>query len=456
MKKLLAPLFGLFLTLIFCTQAFAAEEVQGEALSSFEEDDGFGFDSDEGANKKDFSVTAGGKLSTGISLFFDEFKNFQSVRPSSLIWGNLFLEAKSPVAEALIKLNLSDRTLSSALKQKAEIFPQPLIPMWIEQAYVQAAVSGFVLGGGIKKINWGRADELSVLDVVNPQDLTDFSVLNAEERKIAQPMFYFSAYMPHETKLEAVFIPLFEPNRTAITGRWQHPMAEKQDSKNGGALKRFSKADTAKLKYAHGGARFTATVGGLHDIGFQYFYGYLFTPAVNLRNTEISYTPYHQIGADYATAVGPFNLRTEFAANITHDIDGTKENLHNPQIAWNAGFDYTMPHKFVLGLLFAETIRLYQRAITGVFDTEAGENAVDTVFMISLSQRFLRGGAEWKLAGYIGLENADFLITPGVNFILGSILIDVNMGFFGGKNPKGRFARYSKNHYMKVSMGYSF
>jgi hypothetical protein len=35
-----------------------------------------------------------------------------------------------------------------------------------------------------------------------------------------------------------------------------------------------------------------------------------------------AYNPCHQIGLDYAPVIAVFNLRAEFAANITEDISG--------------------------------------------------------------------------------------------------------------------------------------
>jgi hypothetical protein len=49
--------------------------------------------------------------------------------------------------------------------------------------------------------------------------------------------------------------------------------------------------------------RFTTTIGGAADIGFQYYYGRLTTPAVTMTadpTATFAYNPYHQIGADWA------------------------------------------------------------------------------------------------------------------------------------------------------------
>lgn len=460
MKKVCTIIFILLLAVSPYIQVFAQENIEEPEMPSFEEDDSFGFGSNGSTNEKALSVTIGGKFSTGAGLFLDEFKDFKSLRPTSLIWGELFLQANAPVCEAFIKLKLNDSTLPVKLKKKPVISPEPLIPAWIDQAYVQAVTGGFVFGGGIKKVYWGRAETLSILDVVNPMDLTDGTLLKTEERKIAQPMFFFSAYMPRETKLEAVFLPMFQPDRIAVTGRWRSALTEKSAAVYGAGnaekTAELLKKDSAKLQYAHGGVRFTASVAGLHDIGFQYFYGYLFTPALDLRKKSISYTPYHNIGMDYATALGAFNLHIELAANLTHDINGTREDMYNPRLAWNTGFDYTMPRGFGLGITLAENIKLAKKARTNPLDTESEENITDTVLALFVSQRFMRGGAEWKLTSFVGLENADFLISPGINFLLGSIDLDLNMGFFGGKYRKGKFGTYTGNHYMKLSMGYQF
>ncbi|MDR2110849.1 MAG: hypothetical protein LBP32_06025, partial [Spirochaetaceae bacterium] len=78
------------------------------------------------------------------------------------------------------------------------------------------------------------------------------------------------------SKLEGVFVPNFEPVRFAESGRWA--------SKDLELLRLFPPAnvirpDTSTLAYAQAGLRFTTTIGGAADIGFQYYYGRLTNPA---------------------------------------------------------------------------------------------------------------------------------------------------------------------------------
>ena len=95
------------------------------------------------------------------------------------------------------------------------------LPAWIDEAYVQALTGPVVFGGGIKKINWGRSNFLSVLDIVNPKDYSKPCEFYPEKIKKASPVFFLSAYLPKEMKLEFVYLPVFEADEFALEGRWK-------------------------------------------------------------------------------------------------------------------------------------------------------------------------------------------------------------------------------------------
>ena len=483
-----------------------------------QEDDFQGFDFGENGESKEnnFTLTVGGDLHAGLTLFFSDFKKLKQYQPALPVWGSLHIEAKAPLTEAYFGITISDKTVPQInLGEKSEINCTPLIPRWIEQAYMQAVTGPVVFGGGIKKMTWGRADAMSVLDVLNPRDYTDLSELDEEKTKIPQPMFYLSFYadsarIPLEMKLHAVYLPVFEPHRFALKGKWQRGLptdlggenipkeimqelttlmpgfgVDKIISEIKGKLQSSVKSDT--LEYSQGGARYTLTIDGVHDLGFQYFYGRLLKPAVKFgtiidKNTikaagiaaykavalelarllsstmSVDYDRYHHIGIDYGSAIGPVNIRTEFAANITEDIKGDNPYTYNPTIAYNIGFDYTMPFSISINAAASEVIVLnYGKIEKDIFsfDLEKKSKRTDTRLLFILSQKLIRGSLEWRIAATVGIEDADFMIAPGLHWQFGTLLLDADAGFFGGKKT-GKLGKYRDNHFIKFGIGYAF
>ena len=467
MKKFLTKWIAVFLLL--CTTAAIAEETT----------DGFGFD-DNTETGSAFSIDIGGRLSLGGSFFFNDFKTFKDVQPGSLIDGKLHIHATAPLTEAYFGVRLNGKTLAPWLGTTQSVYPaQPQIAPWIDEAYLKMLFGPAVITGGIQKISWGRAETLSVLDIVNPHDQTDLTLMyNPQEMKIARPLISTTVYLPHDLKLETVFLPVFEGNRivTGASDRWYSRRFERL----WGLPAAFHQPATNTLSYAQGGGRLTAAVGGMHDFGIQYFYGRLPEPAFKTEPIGSTipgsmgsgggsvlappsrkiiagvYNPYHHIGIDYGLGIGPVALSAELAANITADIAGNDPSVYNPALAWNIGVVYTAPLGFSLNLTAAETIRLkHTQTNLHPHDVEYGRKATDTKVSFSVAQTLLRSSFEWKLGMLIGLEDADFCIMPGIHWQLATLLIDCNVGIFGGSRA-GRLGQFYRNSFIRLTAAYEF
>lgn len=507
MKKLIC--FVLVFTFTFNLALIAQTEVKDntetEDLANF---DPFADGSDKTDQRANFSVNLGGTISTGGTFFFNDFKRFKDTRISSLVWGNLHVRAKAPLTEAYFGIKVNDMTLPFNFKNKPDLYPKnPQIPRIIDEAYFQASIAAVTFGGGIKKLTWGKADAFSVLDVINSQDLSNPSISDMKEIKLARPMFYLSAYLPKEMKLELVYLPIFEGSHFATSGRWKpNQFKDMGNSIMGDAAQDpnfqkvmqglFSKPDelkklqtmmsgftgeftpgeidSAKLKYSQAGLRYTATIAGYHDIGIQYYYGFLAKPAFSVDSKKISgstadeiigsfkkaitmdYNPYHQIGLDYALAIGPINLRAELAANITYDIKGTKANTYNPSMAWNLGLDYKTPFGLSLNFCASENIKLMHKKIgTELYDIEKGSKTTDTKLMLLLSQALLRDSINVNLRTIMACETLDFMMVPSVDWTFGTLFLKAELGFFFGKE-NGLFSQYKDNNYISLMLSYSF
>lgn len=503
MKKLTA----VFCSIIFCTLfMFAQEDINDDTFDNFGE-----FNNTELKDQNDnFSVLVGGEVYAGGNFFLNDFKTFQDTRASSLFWGKLHVEAKAPLTQAYFGIKLNDMVLPFNFKNKPELYPYtPQIPRFIDEGYIEASIGPVTFGGGLKKITWGKADAFSVLDVINPQDLSTPTISDMQDLKLARPMLYISGYLPKEMKLEAVFLPVFEGHTFATSGRWKPMQFEttgegiaadiQKDTNvlakvsamaqiNPGEVTKFKAAsahlaenfteplpfDSAKLKYSQAGVRYTVTVNGYHDLGFQYYYGFLPNPAFSFDTTKVGgttaeallksfagaftmdYNPYHQVGFDYALAWGPLNFRLELAGNITEDLKGTKPDVYNPSLAWNVGLDYTTPIGLSLNLCAAENIKLMHKKIgTELYDVEKGSKPTDTKIMLLLSQPLLRDSINIKLRTIMACETIDFMMIPSLDWTFGTLRLDVQAGFFFGKKG-GTFTQYKDNNYLGMSISYAF
>jgi hypothetical protein len=315
------------------------------------------------------------------------------------------------------------------------------------------------------------------------------------------------------SKLEAVFIPAFQGHRFDLDedGRWYptaiiddhaHDMisgfveaAAKTNSPVAYMIAQGIKDDPSLLgdigdaihpanglEHAQAGIRFTTTIGAA-DVGAQYYYGTLFRPSFSIDGIKsflaiaeanpynlpvISaaaaelkpqglYNRYHQIGIDYAQVLFGFNMRSEFAANITDDLSGDDGAVYNPFLAWSLGFDRDVYRGINLNFQVNETIRLLNDKVNSnhALDTEAGTHATNTALTVQISKKLLQDKLELKLTNIWNIETMDVYCIPAAFYTLGDLPAELSGGIFGGKSG-GELSQYHKNGFVKTVLTYSF
>ena len=452
---------------------------------------GFGDSSDSSGNSgSGLSASVGGEVSaTFIGYGSDFYKGAPYVEFGDIFSGLIKFSAGVSFAEAIINLNIAPTAQ----------------PVAIDEAYVRAYLGNFEIEGGIRKLTWGKADSFGPLDVINPLDNSEFTNLNdLMNFKIARPLVRLSYRFGSFSKLESVFVPSFEPMRFADDGRWvQAQMAELKKElviieSNFGDLNTllsglpslgisgFPKSvssnitkedELSMIKYAQAGLRFTTTIGPA-DIGMQYYYGRLTKPAFSmiiktlpnppmpipnwpetvLTSINYVYNPYHQIGIDWAQVLFGFNIRAEFAANITEDLSGDDEAVYNPHLAWSFGFDRELFSGVNLSLQANETIRLLDSKISSdklIIDTETGTDVTATQIIAAIYRNFFRDQLEARVAVFWEIEANDFMLVPSLVWTKDALSFEISGGIFGG-DKEGPFGQFKDNNFVKAVMTYSF
>jgi hypothetical protein len=407
--------------------------------------DGFP-DGETGGAAGPFALSLSGEAVMEIIGFVKEFDDPADTALDGNFRGRLDFEAGGDNVRALVSLKINAPGEKYALGLVAP-----------DEAYLQVYFGAFELESGLRKLSWGRADSMGPLDVINPLDYTSLTNMTSyTENKIAQPLIHFSCRAGSFTKIETVILPWFSPHRFADTGRWASSSSPLPVTAPG-------PSELKKLDYARMGARFTTTIGPA-DIGLQYFYGRMYQPATTTlwsgtapSGISLDYNRYHQIGLDWAQVLAGFNLRAEAAANITGDLDGDDGSVYNPAILWSLGFDRDLVWGVNLNLQCNESIRLLNDRVSDnpLLDVEAGKKISSSRIIAVLSKKFLRDELEVRAAGIWGIEEKDFLVTPGVYWTIRDVQLDFSAGVFGG-DEDGELGRYHANSFVKCGVKYSF
>ena len=462
---------------------------------------GFGFDDEESESSggslissasRTPSVSISGEVSAAITGYLKEISEGAeniNTRDMFQFSGKLNFLAQSSFAEGVINLKLVPA----------------LVPVSIDEAYIRAYFGSLDLTAGLRKLTWGKADQIGPLDIINLPDSSKIFTEMADNNnlmaiKIANPVIHASYRFGMFSKIEGVFLPSFEINSMAVSsaisppdplmtaiigpaspGRWMpaqmsilndtinQMMIGSSDLQIDDILKM---PKTSGLDYAQAGLRFTTTIESA-DIGAQYFYGRLFQPAVKafyvltpayepvISSVEIIFNKYHQIGFDYAQVLAGFNVRAEVAANITEDTKGDNGSVYNPSIGWSLGFDRDIIAGFSVNMQANGSIRLFNDKVGSEnpfapdYDIEGGTSMTATRLTAMLSKKFLRDELELRAAVVWGIEDSDFAVIPALIWMKDDLRVAFSGGFFAG-DSEGQLGQYKDNNFLKISVTYIF
>jgi hypothetical protein len=393
---------------------------------------GFGdFGSGGASSGSGFSVDIGGEIGFILTSKFSDYgkgwdanENFLSeIRQPGTLNAALDFSASSPIGDAVLNLTFNPQVTGES----------NIAIVALDEAYFKTFIGDFELEAGLRKLSWGKADANGVLDVINASDMSGSISLTSSGKANA---LLHGAYRLGQSKLEAVFVPIFQPAALPPGTGMQAP-------------------DTTTMDYFQTGLRFTTILGPL-DVGAQYYYGYKPMPAlvINAGGMELAYNRYHQAGVDAAFGFQGFNFRTELAANLTGDMSGDDPAVYNPNLAWHIGFDREIFWDMTAMVMASETITLLHDQI-GAVDVEAGSKLTSTNIVLALSRSFLDDDLSVQLAGMIAIEDFGFAIMPGVSWSQGDFTASLNAGILGGADDS-QFGALKDASFISVGMTYSF
>jgi hypothetical protein len=271
--------------------------------------------------------------------------------------------------------------------------PAALGPIGFELVEAYADVYGFLLPQldlrvGRQRIVWGPAERVSVIDNVDPLDLSDPWDFG---RRLASDAVRLKAYVSVLT-LEAVYVPYFRPALLPADG----PSAVSLPAGLPASPLALSVAAPGNGlgENATAGARLSAKLGGW-DLAASYLYGRASLPAATqvtvlapIVEVELSYARQHVAGLDAAGELFGVGIWGEAACywpdyavvtDTTAVGGGVAEERAEGYAKWVLGLDYTFG-----GGLYANLQYVHG------FYNENGRDALNDYLLL---------GLEWKLLG---------------------------------------------------------
>ncbi len=325
------------------------------------------------------------------------------------------------------------------------------------EAYAHHAAPGWELRAGRQIVRWGKTDQISPVDNLNPQDMREFFIPDLEERKIPNWMARARAF-PGDAgplgaiALEAVFIPFFRENEYDWTGTTWALLGVEDTGL------RIDEDEPGKgLDDSDYGLRAAATVAGW-DLSVSWLRATEKTPRLRLDpfnpkgpTLQADYGRQNIFGFEFETTLDTFGFRGEAAyadrqSLNTEDFDPAS----SPVSYWVVGLDYIGE---------ADWYANVQLSHQHLFEYDE-----DTVFLRrdnfylngELNREFWRGNLMLKLRYAVDLHDGGSFLTPEA--ILTSLRnLEISLGtnlFFGPRDSL--FGRYRDNDQAFLQATYRF
>ena len=231
------------------------------------------------------------------------------------------------------------------------------------------------------------------------------------------------------------------------------------------------------LKYSQFGGRATWTLGQV-DMGLSYYNGFYKQPSFNgeklgtfltsyLANGEVAeedkflaYDRKQTFGLELSSIIWHFNVRGEFAYNLTEDKDGTDPWVHNNSVAWLGGFDIDLP--FWNANLNVQEIGSYI-----LNNDECDKHAADVDYdktaytnnkvAANVTTSFLNDKVAPEVTVMYGIERKDLVVMPKLAFKPDQNLTLTASGMYiwcGDDNSE--FKSWEKNSFVSLGATYKF
>ena len=235
--------------------------------------------------------------------------------------------------------------------------------------------------------------------------------------------------------------------------------------------------DLNTLKYGQYGARATWTLGQL-DMGISYYNGWYKQPSFNaeklnsfltsyLANGEaaesekfLAYDKKQTFGLEASTIIWHFNVRGEFAYNLTDDVDGTDPWVHNNSIAWLGGFDIDLP-------FWNANLNVQETGSYILHNDECDKNKADVDYnkkaytndrlVANLTTSFLNDKLAPEVTVLYGIERGDLVVMPKLAFKPDQNLTLTASGMIiNCADEDSEFYAWRKNSFASISAKYQF
>lgn len=330
---------------------------------------------------------------------------------------------------------------------------------------------------GKQIVRWGKTDQVSPVDNLNPQDGRQFILLELEDRKIPTWMARGRVFSDTLT-FEGVYLPWFEPALfDYFESDWAVYRQVREDVREGPlppALREYlltrhveTREPAKTLRNSEFGGRVSATVSGV-DVGLSYFHGWEDAPyfrSFPIKNFSLDggyssenllgalsgavladepiraeHRRQRVVGAEFETTAGLLGLRGEAAYFDRVSFLATDlTSIRRPVFHYVLGGDYSSPSDWYANLQWSHQLIVGSDADILYFDQH------DMAVLVELNRTFRQGRFKAGFKANYNVGNGSFYLQPEIELkYLKNTEFTVGASFFEG-GDRSIFGLYDHN-----------
>lgn len=349
-------------------------------------------------------------------------------------------------------------TRNGSATRAATLQPHDLSVTW--------STSRVDVSAGMAHVVWGRLDEFQPTDVVNPLDITRFFLEGRAAARRAVGLGRVRAFLPLDTTLDAVVVPVFRPGTFDVLDEASSPFSlvprELCDVGLGCVPVRTTIArPDRRLAHVQGGARLTGTTRRL-DWGLMAWRGFEPLPvyaavAIDpVRPDRVTTTGRHPrttvVGGDLETVRGAVGLRAEAAWHLVDTLPTTAGpgSLRGRSLDLGVGLDRRAGESRV-SLTVLTTTRMPEAS-----ETTATLDRRDVQLVAAADRNFARETRRVRLFTVVNPGDASaFVRGVGSWSFRDGWWLEGSAGWFSGDGAD-TLSRFARRDFMTVSLTFHY
>jgi hypothetical protein len=325
-----------------------------------------------------------------------------------------------------------------ALLSNREEDPHTLL-LTLDDAYVNWCLPRLEVKVGYSKVYWGKLDQLSPTDIVNPLDVSKLFLETERTRaKLALPLFSASSILSESSQLEVIIVPVFREGTYDGLNEESSPFRLTRLPAPMDQLPMEEERPPESLENMEYGGRFSSTSQGV-DWSLYWFRGFTDFPAYRIvrqynpslgamipHHITAEYSRSDMVGCDFELAAGRWGIRGEGAlfSDQAFQKAGTLDYAKANSLHAGFGTDRSF------GQHYLSLSALYKKVFT---DEDIEERKQEVTLLINLERKFAYERWIAKLFSiYNTMSNSLFFKgTLSVNMVE-NLWADVSIGVFQG------------------------